>query len=97
MVCIRRCQGSAVKRAFGIISVLILACLTAAVTRAADQPLSQDDVTLLLLGGATTEQLNELFLLTLPAHLQTMEGIELDSAVRNELRASYLRKRLATG
>ena len=54
-------------------------------------------VVLDLLGGATTEQLNELFLLTLPAHLQTMEGRELDSAVRNELRASYLRKRLATG
>jgi hypothetical protein len=57
MVCIRRCQRSAAKRAFGIISVLILACLTAAVTRAADQPLSQDDVTLLLLGGATTEKM----------------------------------------
>ncbi len=54
-------------------------------------------VVLDLLGGATMEQLNELFLLTLPAHLQTMEGRELDSAVRNELRASYLRKRLATG
>lgn len=54
-------------------------------------------VVLELLGGATMEQLNELFLLTLPAHLQTMEGRELDSAVRNELRASYLRKRLATG
>ena len=54
-------------------------------------------VVLELLGGATTEELNELFLLTLPAHLQTMEGKELDSAVRNELRASYLRKRLTTG
>jgi protein arginine kinase len=54
-------------------------------------------VVLDLVGGATMEQLNELFLLTLPAHLQTMEGKELDSSVRNELRASYLRKRLATG
>jgi protein arginine kinase len=54
-------------------------------------------VVLDLLGGASMEQLNELFLLTLPAHLQTMEGRELDSSVRNELRASYLRRRLATG
>jgi len=54
-------------------------------------------VVLDLLGGTSMEELNELFLLTLPAHLQTMEGRELDSTVRNELRASFLRKRLATG
>jgi protein arginine kinase len=41
--------------------------------------------------------LNELLLLTLPAHLQTMEGRVLDSSVRNELRASYVRNRLAMG
>jgi len=50
-----------------------------------------------LLGGASMETLNELFLLTLPAHLQTMEGRELDSSVRNKLRADFLRKRLSTG
>ncbi|MFO8006173.1 MAG: ATP--guanido phosphotransferase [Candidatus Brocadiia bacterium] len=38
--------------------------------------------------------LADLFLLTLPAHLQTMEGRELDSSVRNELRAVYVRDRL---
>ncbi len=36
----------------------------------------------------------DLFLLTLPAHLQTMEGKELDSSVRDELRAVYVRDRL---
>ena len=50
-----------------------------------------------LLEQGVGERLNEMFLLTLPAHLQTMEGRELDSAVRNELRAAYLRKRLTTG
>ena len=37
--------------------MLILACLTMGAVRAADKPLSQDDVTLLLLGGATTEKM----------------------------------------
>ncbi|NLW51267.1 MAG: ATP--guanido phosphotransferase [Candidatus Brocadiaceae bacterium] len=41
--------------------------------------------------------LNDLLLLTLPAHLQTMEGRVLDSSVRNELRATYVRNRLAMG
>jgi hypothetical protein len=57
MACIRRHERGTVKRAFGIIGVLILACLTAVVTRAADKPLDQDDVTLLLLGGATTQKM----------------------------------------
>ncbi|MHC4788561.1 MAG: ATP--guanido phosphotransferase [Planctomycetota bacterium] len=50
-----------------------------------------------LLSETSMETLNELLLLTLPAHLQTMEGRVLDSSVRNELRASYVRERLATG
>jgi protein arginine kinase len=50
-----------------------------------------------LLEAPPVERLNELLLLTLPAHLQTMEGRLLDSAVRNELRASYVKKRLAAG
>ena len=40
------------------------------------------------------QTLNELFVLTLPAHLQKLEGCELDSAQRNVIRASYVRKRL---
>ncbi|MGD0923096.1 MAG: redoxin domain-containing protein, partial [Terriglobia bacterium] len=45
------------KRAGAAIGVLILVCLTMGTMRAADKPLSQDDVTLLLLGGATTEKM----------------------------------------
>ena len=41
------------------------------------------------------EALGDLVLLTLPAHLQTMEGTELDTAVRNELRATYVRGMLS--
>ena len=50
-----------------------------------------------LLPDTPIAALNELLLLTLPAHLQTMEGRVLDSSVRNELRASYVRNRLAMG
>ncbi len=50
-----------------------------------------------LLPETPMETLNDLLLLTLPAHLQTMEGRPLDSSVRNELRASYVKTRLATG
>jgi protein arginine kinase len=49
-----------------------------------------------VLGQASLQTLNDLFLLTLPAHLQTMEGRVLDSAVRDELRAVYLRDRLSS-
>jgi protein arginine kinase len=38
--------------------------------------------------------LNELFILTLPGHLQKLEGRELDSQQRNIIRAAYVRKRL---
>jgi protein arginine kinase len=41
--------------------------------------------------------LNDLLLLTLPAHLQTMAGRELDSSVRNEVRADFVKHRLSTG
>ncbi len=47
-----------------------------------------------LLEGVGMDTVNELFLLTLPAHLQTMEGRELDTTVRNRLRADYLKVRL---
>jgi len=42
----------------------------------------------------TLDKLNGLILLTLPAHLQTMEGREVDSLERNKLRARYIRERL---
>ncbi len=45
------------KKAIGKVAVLILACLMAVGVRAADRSLSQDDVLLLLLGGATTEKM----------------------------------------
>ncbi len=38
--------------------------------------------------------LNELFVLTLPGHLQKLEGRELDSNQRDIIRALYVRKRL---
>jgi len=40
------------------------------------------------------DTLNSLLLLTLPAHLQTMEGRKVDPARRNELRAVRIRERL---
>ena len=50
-----------------------------------------------LLPGTPHEQLRDLFLLTLPAHLQTIQGRELDSSVTNELRASYVKSVLVSG
>lgn len=47
-----------------------------------------------LLDGITPEGVNRLLLLTLPAHLQTIEGRETDRQRRNALRAEYLRKQL---
>jgi protein arginine kinase len=41
------------------------------------------------------EVVNDLFLLTLPAHLQTIEGEDLQSGARNRLRAAYVRSRLS--
>ena len=37
---------------------------------------------------------NELFIHTQPAHLQTLHGEALEPAERNTVRANYLRKRL---
>lgn len=50
-----------------------------------------------LLGGTPMGALNNLFLLTLPAHLQTIQGEVLDSAVANKLRASYVKGVLTSG
>lgn len=41
----------------GKVVVLVLACLMAVAVRAADKPLDSDDVTLLLLGGASTDRM----------------------------------------
>ena len=40
--------------------------------------------------------LNELFLLTQPAHLQKIQGKKLDGDLRRAARADYIRKRLGT-
>jgi hypothetical protein len=49
------------KKVLGLISLSILFCLApAATTRAADRPLSKDDVTLLLIGGASTQKMTAL-------------------------------------
>ncbi|MFB3920225.1 MAG: hypothetical protein ACE145_00805 [Terriglobia bacterium] len=45
------------KKALGKLAVLFLASLMAVAGRAADKPLDVDDVTLLLLGGATTDRM----------------------------------------
>ena len=47
-----------------------------------------------LVSGVTQQVLSELLLLTLPAHLQRIEGRRVDSRERNELRASYIKRRL---
>ena len=44
------------KKALGKLVVLVLASLMAVAARAADKPLDSDDVTLLLLGGASTDR-----------------------------------------
>jgi protein arginine kinase len=50
-----------------------------------------------LVRPAEASALNDLLLLTLPAHLQTMAGRELDSSVRNAVRADFVKHRLSTG
>ena len=47
-----------------------------------------------LLKNVDPTVLRNLLLLTLPAHLQTMEGRDLDTLERDETRAGYLRERL---
>lgn len=51
-------------------------------------------VNLGIIGDVEIKTLNELFILTLPGHLQKLEGRELSSAQRNIIRAAYVRKRL---
>ena len=51
-------------------------------------------VNLGLAGETALKTINELLLLTLPAHLQTIDGRKAERPERNELRAAYLRKRL---
>lgn len=51
-------------------------------------------VNLGIINDIQMKTLNELFILTLPGHLQKLEGRELTSAQRNIIRASYVRKRL---
>jgi thiol-disulfide isomerase/thioredoxin len=50
-------QRRVVKSFLAGVAALALACLAASGARAADKPLSQDDVLLLLLGGAPTERM----------------------------------------
>ncbi|MEE9514759.1 MAG: protein arginine kinase [Candidatus Brocadiales bacterium] len=52
-------------------------------------------VNLGLFKDLSLETLNELFILTLPAHLQKLEGKELEATQRNEIRATFVRKRLS--
>ena len=52
-------------------------------------------VTMNVIKDVRLEKLNEVFLLTLPGHLQTMEGRSMESLQRNELRARYVKERLA--
>ncbi len=49
-----------------------------------------------LIEGVSESRTNELLLLTLPAHLQTIVCREDDRVKRNEMRASYLREHLTT-
>lgn len=48
-----------------------------------------------LVSGVTVPSLNELLQLTLPAHLQTIEGGNLDSLRSDQVRAAYLREKLS--
>ena len=40
--------------------------------------------------------INELFLLTQPAHLQRLTGVEMEQTARREARARFIRQRLGT-
>ncbi|HVJ83816.1 MAG TPA: protein arginine kinase [Planctomycetia bacterium] len=54
-------------------------------------------ITLNLIDELKLETVNDLFIHTQPAHLQKLEGKELEKEKRNVARASYLRKRLRDG
>jgi protein arginine kinase len=47
-----------------------------------------------LVQGVDIDRLNELFILTLPAHLQIREGSELPAQQRDVVRARLIRERL---
>ena len=49
-----------IKKTIQIVFLLIVACAAAAPLRAADAPLSKDDITLLLIGGANSEKMLDL-------------------------------------
>jgi protein arginine kinase len=49
-----------------------------------------------LIDGLEIQTINEMFIHTQPAHLQKIQGAELDSQGRNIARATYLRSRLKT-
>lgn len=51
-------------------------------------------VNLGIINDIEMKTLNELFIFTLPGHLQKLEGRELTSLQRNIIRATYVRKRL---
>jgi len=50
-----------------------------------------------ILEGIDLRLVNDLFILSQPAHLQKLEGRPLDPGERDEVRAAFLRKRLAPG
>ncbi len=52
-------------------------------------------VNLGLITDTSIATVNELFILTQPAHLQIIQGAELDAAARNTRRADFIRARLA--
>ena len=52
-------------------------------------------VNLGLINRIPISAVNELFILTQPAHLQQLNGCELDTPERDENRAQYVRNRLA--
>lgn len=53
-------------------------------------------VNLGLIDAIPISTVNELFILTQPAHLQKLSGCELDTPERDENRADYVRRRLAS-
>jgi protein arginine kinase len=54
-------------------------------------------INLHLIEDLKMDTVNDLFIHTQPAHLQKLEGQELESEKRNIARASYLRRRLSNG
>ena len=54
-------------------------------------------VNLKLIENLEIGTVNDLFIHTQPAHLQKLEGQELESEERNVARATYLRRRLTNG